>query len=76
MQGLQYLDCVYECSSAAEFYNERIEIELQQWITFLLQFLDITNERSVNVIKKLKTVSKHLFIKENLLYHFTNEVRF
>lgn len=76
MQGLQYLDRVYECSAAAEFYNEGIEIELQHWITFLLQFLDITNERSVSVIKNLKTVSKRLFKKENLLYHFTNEVRF
>lgn len=73
-QGFQYLDCVCICS--AKFYNEKIETGLQKWITFLLQFIEITEPKeSFDVIEKLKRVSTNLLSKRNLSSHFENEVR-
>ena len=60
-----------ECSK--RFYNEKIENTLQDWMTFLLQFLEITN---INAIKNLKEVTTHLFTKNKLSDHYIIEVRY
>ena len=60
---------MYECSKT--FYNEKIEKTLQDWITFLLQFLDITN---INVIKMLKGITTQLRNQKELSAHYISEV--
>ena len=70
-QGFEYLNCVYECSK--RFYDEKIEKTLQDWMTFLLQFLEITN---FNVIKMLKRVTTDLFTRKELSAHYISEVRY
>ena len=73
-QGFEHLNCVYECSK--RFYNEKIEKTLQDWMTFLLQFLDITNINVINVIKMLKGTATDLFTRKELFAHYIIEVRY
>ena len=73
-QGFQYLNCV--CKYSEKFYNEKIETGLQEWITCLLQLIEITEPKeSFDVIEGLKKVSTNLLSKRNLSSHFENEVR-
>ena len=61
------------CQCSKQFYNEKIENTLQDWMTFLLQFLEITD---INVIKMLKGVTTHLLNRKELSAHYINEVRY
>ena len=70
-QGFEYLNCVCDCSKT--FYNETIEKTLQDWMTFLLQFLEITN---IIVIKMLKGMTTHLLNRKELSAHYINEVKY
>ena len=65
---------MYECSKT--FYNEKIEKTLQDWITFLLQFLEITKTNVINVVKMLKEMTTDLFTKKELSAHYISEVRY
>ena len=60
------------CECSKKIYNEKIEKALQNWMTFLMRFLEITN---IEVIRQLKNVSKYLFSKNELHVHFSKEVR-
>ena len=61
------------CECSNRFYNETIEKTLQYWITFLLQFLEITN---INAIKVLKGMTTHLLNRKELSAHYINEVKY
>ena len=61
------------CDCSKRFYNEKIEKTLQDWMTFLFQFLDITN---INVIKMLKGTTTNLLKRKKLSDHYISEVRY
>ena len=43
-------------------------------MTFLLQFLELSDEQNINIIKELKASSKYLLSEENLLSHYMKQV--
>ena len=43
-------------------------------MTFLLRFLELSDEQNISIIKELKISSELLLRKENLSSHYMNEV--
>ena len=74
-----FFDWIYHQNTSRDFnilivyVIEKIEKTLQDWMTFLLQFLEITN---INVIKMLKGVTTHLLNRKELFVYYINEVKY
>lgn len=71
-QGFNYLDVVVACFHRVfPSSNAVYESTLKQWITFLMQFLNIADTKALPAIKKIVGY-KHIVLCTALWHHFLN----
>ena len=70
-QGFNYLDVVVECFCQVFPSHAIYENTLKRWMTFLMQFLNISDIKALPAIKKIVGY-KHIVSYNALWHHFLN----